>query len=156
MANKNNEQPTYTTSIICATGVLDAATAGSLGSNTNGATIYASPNGAKDVGTRIDSLVINTNDTAIVNVFIYILDTDDTTVIPLGIVNVPASSGNSGSIASVDALSGSGVSLQGMKKDGNGKFYIDLAADQTLKCSVLAAMTAAKKCWVTAMGGNYN
>lgn len=151
-----NEKPTYTTSVWNAVGVLNASTAGALGSDTNGVLIYTSPSLSNDVGSRVEELVINTNDTAIVNVLIYVLDTDGITVIPKGIVNVPANSGNGATIVSVDALSSSGVSLQGMKKDNTGKFYIDLAPSQKLKASVLATMTAGKKCWVTASGGNYN
>lgn len=155
MALSENEKPTYTVTVWNKVGVLNAASAGALGADTNGVSIYASPSAAGAIGSRVEQLLINTNDTAIVNVFIYILDSDGSTVIPLGIINVPASSGNSGSLASVDALSASGVSLQGCKKDNTGKFYFDLSAGQTLKCSVLANMTAAKKCWVTAGGGNY-
>lgn len=156
MALTENEKPTYTTSVWNSVAVLNQATAGALGSDTNGITIYTAPQPAGAIGTRVETLLINTNDTAIVNVFIYILDTDNATVIPQGIVTVPASSGNSASVATVDAFSASGISLLGMKRDNTGKFYLDLAPAQTLKCSVLANMTSGKKCWVSAGGGNYN
>lgn len=156
MALTENEKPTYTTSVFNAVGVLNAASAGALGVDTNGVTVYLAPSPAGAIGTRVESLIINTNDTAIVNVFVYILDTDNTTVIPLGIVNVPASSGNSASVSSLDALSSSSITLLGIKRDNTGKYYFDLAPAQTLKVSVLANMTAGKKCWVTASGGSYN
>jgi hypothetical protein len=54
-----------------------------LGSNTNGATAYT----AGTAGGRVMSLTAVTDDTVTVNVFVYIYR--GSTVIPLGLVNVP-------------------------------------------------------------------
>jgi hypothetical protein len=69
--------------------VLTGTTIGTLGSNTNGTTIFA----AGTYGSRVISLTGTTDDTVTINVFIYILR-GGSTVIPLGLVNIPLSSGN--------------------------------------------------------------
>lgn len=150
MALTQNQIPRYAVKPFTAVGVLNAASAGALGSDTNGVTIYTADT---NVGSRVDSLVISTDDTAAVNVWIYIKNGSD--IKPLGIVNVPLSSGNSGTVANVDALLGSGVTLLGAKVDNNGKRYIDLMPSDVLKCAVLANMTAAKKAYVVAQGADY-
>lgn len=131
-------------------GVLTAASAGALNADTNGVVIYT----AFTYGGRVESLIINTNDTAIVNVFIYILN--GATVKPLGIVNVPANSGNTAAIQSVDALLGAGVTLCGLPVDITSKPYIPLAPGDILKMSCLANMTAAKVCTAVALGADYS
>lgn len=149
MALATNEKPIYARTPNNSVGILNAASAGALGADTNGVTVLT----AGAAGSRVESIVINTDDTAIVNVFLYILN--GSTVKPLGIVNVPLSSGNSASIPSVDALSGVGISLLGMKTDPTGKRYLDLMIGDVLKASVLAGMTAAKKAHVTALALDY-
>jgi hypothetical protein len=123
-----------------------ALTAGTLGSNTNGVTCFT----AGAYGAIVESLVISTDDTAAVNVFFYIYR--GTTVIPLGIVNVPLRSGDLGTVANVDALAGSGISLIGAIVNAQGKRIIVLEASDELKFAVLASMTAAKSIYVTASG----
>ena len=59
-----------------------------LGSDTNGVSIYT----ASSAGGRCMSLTAVTDDTVTVNVFVWILRSS--TVIPIGLVNVPLSSGN--------------------------------------------------------------
>lgn len=131
-------------------GVLTAATAGAMGADTNGVVIYT----PFTYGGRVESLILNTNDTAIVNVFIYILN--GATVKPLGIVNVPLSSGNTAALPAIDALLGAGVTLRGLPLDVTGKPYIPLAPGDVLKMSCLANMTAAKICTATALGADYS
>ncbi len=150
MSLSTNEKPMYARTINNGVGVISAsANTVTLGSDTNGATILTA--GAD--GARVESLVISTDDTVAVNVFIYILS--GATVRPLGIVNVPLSSGNTGSAPLVDALDNTGIKLLGMLIDPAGKRYISLAANEVLKCGALANLTAAKKAHVTAQGFNY-
>lgn len=119
-----------------------------LGSNTNGATIYTA--GTK--GGRVESLTAVTDDTVTVNVFLYIYRS--TTVIPLGLVNVPLSSGNTNAARfNVDFLDG--VNIVGLPIDNNGKRYIPLMPNDVLKCGALANLTAAKTCWVQGQGSDY-
>ena len=119
-----------------------------LGSNTNGATAYT----AGTAGGRVMSLTAVTDDTVTVNVFVYIYR--GTTVIPLGLVNVPLSSGNTNAARfNVDFLDG--INIVGLPIDNTGKRYIPLMPNDLLKVGALANLTAAKTCWVQASGNDY-
>jgi hypothetical protein len=150
MAISLAEKPVYARTINVGVGILNAASAGALGADTNGVTVYT----AGSNGGRIESLVASTDDTAAVNLFVYLKD-GSSNIYPLGIVNVPLSSGNSGTVSNVDMLDGSGVRLNGMCIDQNGKRYVSIPASWTLRVSTLANMTAAKKCHVVAQGFDY-
>jgi hypothetical protein len=101
-------------------------------------------------GGMVESLLASTNDTAAVNAFVYILS--GTTVHPLGIVNVPLSSGNAASVANVDLING----ISGLPVNSVGKKYIPLQANMSVKVAVLAAMTANKYLIVKATGVDYS
>lgn len=119
-----------------------------LGSNTNGATAYI----AGSSGGRVMSLTAVTDDTVTINVFVYIYR--GTTVIPLGLVNVPLSSGNTNAAKyNVDFLDG--VNILGLPIDNTGKRYIPLMPNDVLKVGALANLTSAKTCWVHASGNDY-
>ena len=119
-----------------------------LGSNTNGATAYT----AGSAGGRVMSLTAVTDDTVTVNVFVYIYR--GTTVIPIGLVNVPLSSGNTNAARfNVDFLDG--INIVGLPIDNTGKRYIPLMPNDVLKVGALANLTAAKTCWVQASGNDY-
>jgi hypothetical protein len=150
MAISLAEKPVYARTINVGVGVLNAATAGALGVTTNAVTVYT----AGSNGGRIESLVANTDDTAAVNLFVFLVD-GSSNVYPLGIVNVPLSSGNSGTVINVDMLDGAGVKLNGMLIDPMGKRYISIPGAWTLRISTLSNMTAAKKCYVTAQGFDF-
>lgn len=146
---KNNNEETYTVNINNGVGVLDAATAGALGADTNGQTILTA--GAN--GSRVESLIINSTEAVIQNYLVYIKNGSD--IYPIGIVSIPANSGNSSSTPAIDVLSSAGTTLQGLPIDSNGKRYISMKPSDILKFSSLANMTTAKKTWATAMGGDY-
>lgn len=116
-----------------------------LGVDTNGATAYT----AGSYGADVTSLLASTNDTAAVNVFVWILN--GSTVRPLGIVNVPLSSGNVASTPSVDLI----ASIPGLPINAQGKRYIPLYNGEVLRVGALANLTAAKTCYVTALGSDY-
>lgn len=119
-----------------------------IGVNTNGATAYTA--GAQ--GGRVMSLTAVTDDTVTVNVFVWILR--GATVIPLGLVNVPLSSGNTNAARfNVDFLDG--VNILGLPIDSTGKRYIPLMPNDILRTGALANLTAAKTCWVAAHGNDY-
>ena len=119
-----------------------------LGSNTNGATAYT----AGTAGGRVMSLTAVTDDTVTVNVFVWILRSS--TVIPIGLVNVPLSSGNTNAARfNVDFLDG--INIVGLPIDNTGKRYIPLLAGDVLRVGALANLTAAKTCWVQASGNDY-
>lgn len=130
-------------------GVLSASsTTVTLGSNTNGVTIYT----AGSSGGRVISLTGVTNDTVTVNVFVYIYR--GTTVIPLGLVNLPLSSGNTNAARfCVDFLNG--TNIPGLPYDNVGRQYIPLLANDVLKCGALANLSASTSAWITAHGNDY-
>lgn len=149
MALNENQIPVYAITPKTSVGVLNAATAGALGSTTNAVTVFT----ASLSGSRIYSVCFNSDDTAAVNVFLSIVGSDGTTVKPLGIINVPINSGNAANTLNVDGLNP--AVLNGMPIDNTGKRYIELAASETLRVSTLANMTAAKKCYCTVQGADY-
>lgn len=119
-----------------------------LGNNTNGATAYTA--GAN--GGRVYSLTGVTDDTVTVNVFVWILR--GATVIPLGLVNIPLSSGNTFAARfNVNFLDG--VNITGLPIDNQGNRYIPLMANDVLRVGALANLTAAKTAWVQAQGSDY-
>lgn len=119
-----------------------------LGSNTNGATAYT----AGTAGGRVMSLTAVTDDTVTVNVFVYIYR--GSTVIPLGLVNVPLSSGNTNAARfNVDFLDS--VNILGLPIDNTGKRYIPLMAGDVLKVGALLNLSSGKTCWVQASGNDY-
>ncbi len=140
--------PKYANVPNSGTGVLTAsANTVTLGSNTNAATCYT----AGSSGGRVYTLVANTDDTVTVNVMLFIYS--GSTVRPLGIVNVPLSSGNVANVLNVNMLDS--AVLKGLPLDSANNRYIPLAANEILKAGALANMTTAKTCWVTALGSDY-
>lgn len=119
-----------------------------LGSVANAATAYTA--GAH--GGRVHSLTAVTDDTVTVNVFV-LIDRGGV-AIPLGLVNVPLSSGNTNAAKfNVDFLDG--INIVGLPIDNTGKRYIPLMPNDILKVGALANLTAAKTCWVQASGADY-
>lgn len=119
-----------------------------LGSNTNGLAVYTA--GTK--GGRVMSLTAVTDDTVTINVFVYIYR--GSTVIPIGLVNVPLSAGNTNAARyNVDFLNG--TNIVGLPIDNTGRQYIPLLANDVLKVGSLAGLTSAKTCWVQASGNDY-
>lgn len=127
---------------------LTGTTIGTLGSNTNGVTGYTS--GAS--GGRVISLMATTDDTVTVNVFIYIFR--GSTVIPIGMANIPLSSGNTFAARfPVDFLNG--TNLPGLPVDNTGRQYISLSAGDVLKFTTLANLSAAKSAFISISGLDY-
>jgi hypothetical protein len=129
-------------------GVLTGTTIGTLGSDTNGVTIYTS--GAS--GGRVISLTASTDDTVTINVFLYIFR--GSTVIPVGLVNIPLSSGNTNAARFVvDFLNG--TNIPGLPIDQTGRQYIPLLANDVLKATTIANLSATKSVWLNAAGVDY-
>ena len=129
--------------------VLTGTTIGTLGSNTNGVSGYTA--GAS--GGRVISILGNTDDSAISpNIYVYIYR--GTTVIPVGLVNIPVSSGNTNAARfPVDFLNG--TNLPGLPVDNTGRQYIPLLAGDVLKFTTLANPTAEKSIWLAISGIDY-
>lgn len=128
--------------------VLTGTTIGTLGSNNNGTTIYTA--GAN--GGRVISLTGATNDTVTINVFLYILR--GATVIPVGLVNIPLSSGNTNAARFVvDFLNG--TNIPGLPIDNTGRQYIPLMPNDVLRASTLANLSGGTSLWLTAHGQDF-
>jgi hypothetical protein len=128
--------------------VLTGTTIGTLGSNTNGVTGYT----AGSQGGRVISLMGTTDDTVTSNVFVYILR--GATVLPIGMVNIPASSGNTFTARfPTDFLNG--TNLPGLPVDNTGRQYISLLPGDLLRFTTLANLTAAKSAWINVSGLDY-
>ena len=148
MALAAGQIPIVANVINSGVGVLTGTTIGTLGSNTNGVTIYTA--GSK--GGRVISLMASTDDTVTINVFLYIYR--GTTVIPVGLVNIPLSSGNTNAARfPVDFLNG--TNLPGLPVDNTGRQYIPLLASDVLKATTLANLSSTKSAWVAAHGADY-
>jgi hypothetical protein len=129
--------------------VLTGTTIGTLGSNTNGTTIEA----AGTYGTRIISLTATSNDTVARDVFVYILR-GGSTVIPLGLVNVPLSSGNTTAARfAVDFLNG--TNIPGLPLDNTGRQYIPLLGGDVLRATTLTALTGGASIFIQSSGLDY-
>lgn len=148
MALTAGQIPLLANVINSGVGVLTGTTIGTLGSNTNGITIYTA--GSK--GGRVISLMGSTDDTVTINVFLYIYR--GTTVIPIGLVNIPLSSGNTNAARfPVDFLNG--TNLPGLPIDNTGRQYIPMLANDVLKATTLANLSSSKSAWLTANGADY-
>ena len=144
MALSAKHKPVYAPLPKTSVGVLNAASAGALNSLTNAVTVLTAGTG----GCMVDALTAVSNDTAAVNLFVFIVGSDGVTVKPLFQVNVPINSGNGANILNVDVLNSS-VSV-GTLIDNTVKRLVRLGPSESLRISTLANMTAAKICAVTA------
>lgn len=126
----------------------DSTNVVAIGVDTNGVDVYT----AGSSGGRIYSLIGTTDDTVTSNIFVWILN--GSTVKPLGLVNIPLSSGNTNAARfAVDFLDG--VNLPGLPIDNTGKRYIALLNGEKLRVGSLAAFSSGKSAWITAMGADY-
>jgi hypothetical protein len=130
--------------------VLNGTTIGTLGSNTNGVTIET----AGSFGTRIISLIASSDNSAAVDVFLYILR-GGSTVVPIGQVNVPINAGNTSGSATrvVDFLNG--TNIPGLPLDNTGRQYIPLAAGDVLRATTFANLVAGRSCYITAFAQDF-
>jgi hypothetical protein len=99
----------------------------------------------------VKSIIACTNDTAAVNLQIYV--TRSSVDYLIATVNVPIASGSNGTVNAVDLLNSSACA--GLPLDLVGKRYIPLKNGDTLKIGCLATMTAAKTTWVSVFGYDY-
>jgi hypothetical protein len=144
--------PKYATVLNGGVGVLGT------GASTVGATAVGVDGIAADAkvvytagayGGIVESLMVSISDTVTVNLIVYAMD--GTTVHPLGLVNIPLSSGNALSVPNVDVING----LVGLPINSVSKKYIPLRANMTLKVACLAAMTANKYVWAKSTGVDF-
>lgn len=144
---KSYQIPEYANEPVEGLASLNGVSAGALGTDTNGTAVIA----AAERGTRVHVLIATTDDVVAIDLFVYTLNDDGITIKPIGLVNVPANSGNAAGIPQVDILSGLDLPL-----DYYGNKYLDIALGNTLKVSTVANMSAPPtKCFVTALAKNF-
>lgn len=93
-------------------------------------------------GTRIDSIMCSSNDTAAVNLAFYI--NDGSTDHYIGVVNLPIGTGYT-TVVRTEAMSTLSPVLG----------YLVIPSGYTLKAGCVATMTAAKVADIVALGGDY-
>lgn len=89
----------------------------------------------------VKSLMATSNDTAAMNIALYV--NDGTLDRWIGTVNVPTLSGTNGTAPAVDLLSG--TAMPGLTFDQNGKRVLPMKNGHILKAAVLVTVTAAKE-----------
>lgn len=99
----------------------------------------------------VKSIIVTSNDTAAINLALYV--TRSAVDYWLGTVNIPISSGTTGSVVSVDLINV--TSIPGLPLDNVGKAYLPLKTGDTLKVGPIVTMTAAKTCYVSVFGQDY-
>ena len=115
--------------------------------NADGTTTKDIVAGATD-GTLIQDLNAVSTDTADHDATIYFYD--GSTSHQIGLVQIPASSGNDNATASVSLLNVSNIPSLNKRDDG----AIMLATGQKLQCAMDAAVTSGLKITILALGGN--
>ena len=128
------------------TTIVQGTTVGTLGSDLNGVDAYT----AGALGGRVYSVMASSNNTAVTNIFVYILR--GTTVVPLGLCPVAASAGNITTVRNIDFLDG--VNIAGLPLDNTGKRYVPLQGGDILKFVNLASLTTFKV-FITCHGADY-
>lgn len=116
-----------------------------IGVDTNGVTTYT----AGSQGGRVISMMGSTDDTVTSNIFVWI--NRSSTIIPVGLVNIPLSSGNT-NVARfpVDFLNG--TNLPGLPVDNTGRQYIPLLANDTLRVGASGSFSANRSAWISSHG----
>lgn len=112
------------------------------GDTTTKKTIATGSSSGNNAGTRIDTIMVSTDDTTAVNLAFYV--NVSSTDYYIGNVQVPIGSGYT-NVVRVDAI----TTLAPVLK------YLVLPPGVALKCNCVATMTAAKTTTVVAMGGDY-
>ena len=148
MALSSNEKRKYAITPFVSSATLISVSTDILGTLTNAQTIYTAP----ATGARVYSLIASTDDTAAVNVRFYIKSSGGNAR-PIANVNIPLGSGDTASKLMVDCLNP--LVAVGLPIDENGKRYIEMGNGDLLVAHTIVAMTAAKNCFITAMGADY-
>lgn len=102
-------------------------------------------------GSILNMLVVQSTDSAARNIKFYYYD--GTTAWPIGTVALVINAGNTGAIASVNALAA--ALIPGLPLDSNGNPYLKLKSGDKIQASMLVAVTAALQVSVTALGEDY-
>lgn len=102
--------------------------------------------------TRIDSLVVTTDDTAAKDLIVLLHD--GTASKKAATVSIPLTSGLTNALKPVDLLRHDQMAAH-VCADGAGNKFLDLPPGWKLRVAEAAAPTSGKKMWVFARGGKY-
>lgn len=149
MALNSNQIPKYATTINNDEATLvNGDGAGALGTITNANAVFTSGSS----GAILEALTASSDDTSAVNAIITIDRAGaGTSIMHLGVVNIPTLSGTNGSADNVDILD----AIVGLPVNSQGKKYVKLEASDVVYVSALTAVTAAKTVWFSAQGGDF-
>jgi hypothetical protein len=99
-------------------------------------------------GSLLNCLLAQSSDTVARNILLYYYDL--TTYWPIGCVNIPINSGNTGAIASVNLLTS--TLIPGLPLDSNGNPYIKVKATHQIVGAMLTTVTTALQVTISALG----
>jgi hypothetical protein len=99
----------------------------------------------------LKSLIAAHNDTAIINLQLYV--NRSSTDYLIGTVSIPALAGSSGSLPNADLLAA--AAMPGLPVDSMGKPYLPLKNGDVLKVACIATMSGSKTLHVSAFGQDY-
>lgn len=111
-------------------------------------TIYTAPAN----GSRVDNILITSTDTSSKDIQLVV--TISSTDYVLGTIAVPANSGFTNSVVSLNMLAHSNLT-SALNSDNNGNKYLFLASGSILKIKALTTVTAAKAINVVAQIGDF-
>lgn len=102
-------------------------------------------------GTKIDALLVTSNDTANRDLVLYA--TISATNYPLGIVQIPLTAGTVNSVPTVDVLRS--AQIPGLAYDAFGNKILYLASGTTLSVAAGTTVTTAKQLTIFAQGADF-
>ena len=126
--------------------------------NATSTTITTFITAGSNAGSKIEWINAATSDTAVNNVTFYLYN--GTTSYPIGVIQIPAGSGNTYNVPPISVLNyvNLSTSTQNFPQftfDGNGNKFLYLASGWSLQVSVLAAVTSGKQLTLTAQVENF-
>jgi hypothetical protein len=143
MALLQEERPEWANKVYKGRILLFEASAGALGSDSNGVAGHTFTNEGMVVVVQV-----HTNDGVANGVYLYALDGSN--VIPEGNVSVLANSGNNASVAMTDGLANNtSISSRGDWREQNAKPVKWFEAGQVFKASSIVTLGSGESTWVT-------
>ena len=118
--------------------------------NADGSTIKTICSGATN-GTKIESLIVSSTDTSARDVTLYMTISSVNYI--LGTVSIPANSGNTNALVSIDILRN--AQIPGLAYDSNSNKYLYVGSGTTLGIAALTTITSAKNIFAIAQGGDF-
>lgn len=119
--------------------------------NGSGQTPVAVLTAGSNAGSRLNSLIVTSTDTAARDLQFSIFRGSTTYI--LGTVNIPLSAGNINSVPSINILGS--TQIPGIAYDSNGNPYMDFKAGDVLQAEALTTVTSGKTISIYGYGGDF-